>query len=93
MFTDPTFTLADQLFWIVDVFLKTMGPEACKRRIGLFSLAVWSRVKRFERRFSALYAMWKTGTLPKARVRAGAASTPHPNPPPQGRAIAFGVAD
>ena len=67
MFPDPTLTLADQLFWIVDVFMKTMAPEACTRRIGLFSVAIWCRVKRFERRFSALYAQWKAGTLPAPR--------------------------
>jgi hypothetical protein len=79
MFTDPTFTLADQLFWIVDLFCKTMAPEACKRRIGLFGLAVWSRVKRFERRFSALYAMWKAGTLPQARARKSTSPRPSPH--------------
>ena len=83
MLTDPTLTLADQIFWLVDVFMKTMAAEGCKRRIGLFSVAIWSRVKRFERRFLALYAEWKAGTLPKARV-VRAAATPHPDPPPQG---------
>ena len=83
MLTDPTLTLADQIFWLVAVFMKTMAAEGCKRRIGLFSVAIWSRVKRFERRFLALYAEWKAGTLPQARgVRA--AATPHPGPPPQG---------
>ncbi len=80
MLTDPT--LADQLLWIVDLFCKTMAPEACKRRIGLYGVAVWTRVRRFERRFCALHAMWKAGTLPRARVRA--AATPHPTPPSQG---------
>jgi hypothetical protein len=69
MLPDPTLTLADQMFWIVDVFVKTMAPEACKRRIGLLSIALWSRVKGFERRFLALYAQWKAGTLPAPRVR------------------------
>ena len=83
MLTDPTLTLADQIFWLVAVFMKTMAAEGCKRRIGLFSVAIWSRVRRFERRFLALYAEWKAGTLPQARgVRA--AATPHPSPPPQG---------
>ena len=69
MFPDPTLTLADQILGIVAVFMKTMAAEGCKRRIGLFSVAIWSRVKRFERRFLALYAEWKAGTLPKARGR------------------------
>jgi len=64
MYPDPTHTLSGQLVWIVDVFMKTLAAEGCKRRIGLFSIAIWSRVKRFERRFSALYAQWKAGTLP-----------------------------
>ena len=82
MLTDPTLTLADQIFWLVAVFMKTMAAEGCKRRIGLFSVAIWSRVKRFERRFLALYAEWKAGTLPMARGAGG--GHPHPSPPPQG---------
>ena len=77
MFTDPTLTLADQIFWLVAVFMKTMAAEGCKRRIGLFSVAIWSRVKRFERRFLALYAEWKAGTLPTG---AGGAGGGHPPP-------------
>src|SRR5208283_3812690 len=75
MFPDPTLTLAGQLFWIVDLFCKIMAPEACKLRIGLFGVAVWNRVRRFERRFSALYAMWKAGTLPVARPPRASASS------------------
>ncbi len=78
MFPDPTLTLAGQLFWIVDVFMKTLAAEGCKRRIGLFSLAIWRRVKVFERRFSALYAQWKAGTLPASRLRRD--SSPRPSP-------------
>ncbi len=78
MFTDPTLTLAGQIFWIVDVFCKTLAAEACKRRVGMVSVAVWNRTKRFERRFSALYAMWKAGTLPQARVRKSASPRPSP---------------
>jgi hypothetical protein len=50
-----------------------MAPEACRLRIGSLSIAVWQRVKGFERRFAALYAQWKAGTLPKARARSSAA--------------------
>ena len=70
MFTNRDFTLADQIFWIADLFYKTVAPEACRLRIGLYQIAIWKRVKKFERRFLALYAMWKAGTLPKPRVRA-----------------------
>jgi hypothetical protein len=34
MFTNPGFALADQMFWIVDLFIKTMAPEACRPRVG-----------------------------------------------------------
>ena len=69
MYPDPALTLADQILGIVGVFLKTLAPEACRLRIGLYQIAIWKRVKKFERRFLALYSMWKAGTLPKARVR------------------------
>ena len=78
MFPDPTLTLADQILGIVAVFMKTMAAEACKRRIGLFSVAIWSRVKRFERRFLALYAEWKAGTLPQARGVRAKDTSPRP---------------
>jgi len=67
MFTDPGFTLADQLFWIVECFRKAMWAEPRTRGLGALSVAIWVRVKRFERRFSRLYAMWKAGTLPPPR--------------------------
>ncbi len=79
MFTDPTLTLSDQLFRIVEVFVKTFAQEGCKLRIGLYSIAIWSRVKRFERGFCALYAQWKAGTLPMARRRQEDTS-PRPSP-------------
>src|SRR5581483_6856196 len=77
MLTDPALTLADQIFWIVDCFRRTMAPEGCRRRIGALSIAVWCRVQRFERRFCSLYAMWKAGTLPRVR-REGISRRPAP---------------
>ena len=76
MFTNPGFTLGDQIFWTIDLFVKTLAEEARKRRVGLFALAILARVRRFERRFLALYGMWKAGTLPKARGRTGASPQP-----------------
>ncbi len=76
MFTNPGFTLGDQMYWIVDLFLKTLAPEACHRRVGSLSVAVWQRVKRLERRFSALYARWKAGTLAPARERKSTSPRP-----------------
>ena len=80
MFSNPGFTLADQLFWIVECFRKSMWAEPRTRGLGALSVAIWNRVRGFERRFSELYAMWKAGTLPKARVRALAHPSPRPSP-------------
>ena len=82
MYPDPTLTLADQMRMIADLFLRILGPEARKLRIGATSLAIWRRVQLLTGRFCALYAMWKAGTLPKARVRAVAAPPPPPQPSP-----------
>ncbi len=73
MLTDPSLTLADQIVWIVALSLKTLAAEACHRRVGSLSVALWRRVKRFERRFLALYAGWKAGTLPPLRSSASSA--------------------
>src|SRR5215831_18324098 len=67
MLTDPSLTLADQIAWLVALFLRTMAAEAHARRVGTLSGALWNRVRRLERRFLALHAMWKAGTLPAAR--------------------------
>jgi hypothetical protein len=67
MLTDPALTLADQIAWIVELFCKTMAAEACKRRAGSLSVALWERTRRFGRRFCALYAAWKAGKLPAVR--------------------------
>ncbi|HEY2132211.1 MAG TPA: hypothetical protein VGH36_04440 [Acetobacteraceae bacterium] len=69
MFTDAALTLADQLVRMVELFCATMAAEACKRRVAEISVPLWNRVRKLERRFAALYAMWKAGTLPKVRAR------------------------
>src|SRR5271157_3215197 len=79
MLTDPSLTLADQISWMVEMFCKIMAPEACKLRVGAVSGTVWNRVVGFGRRFCGLYARWKAGTLPKARVRKKDTS-PRPSP-------------
>ncbi len=79
MFTDPTLTLADQLFWIVELFCKTIAAEACKRRIGEISGPLWNRVRGLERRFRALHARWKAGTLAPARGRKSTSPRPCPH--------------
>jgi hypothetical protein len=73
MFNNPGLTLSDQIFHIVELFLKVMAAEACKRRIGLQSGALWTRMRRLQQRFMALYAQWKAGTLPSPRSSAGPA--------------------
>ena len=75
-------TLNGQLRRIAEVFYATLAPEACKRRVGLYALAILVRVQRFERRFCALYALWKAGRLPKVRVRAVTAPPVHAVAPP-----------
>ena len=80
MYPDPSLTLADQMVRIVDVFLKTLTPEVGRRRLGGWLWgAIRNRVGRLSRRFCALYAMWKAGTLPEVRV--SAAAPPPPEPP------------
>ncbi len=78
MFTNPGFTLGDQIFWLLELFLKTLAAEACKLRVGVVSVAVWKRGRKFQQRFLALYARWKAGTLPKPRVRKS--TSPRPSP-------------
>ena len=78
MYPDPTLTLADQMRMLADIFLKILGPQACKDRRDLAGdLAAGAEVTG---RFCALYTMWKAGTLPKVRVRALAAPPPQPSP-------------
>ena len=85
MFSNPAFTLADQLFWIVDCFRKSMWADPRTRGLGSLSVAIWVRVQGLERRFSALYAMWKAGTLPAHTVRRSDAPSPRPSPAQCGR--------
>ena len=82
MFPIPGFTLADQLIWIVDCFLRAMRADACTRRLGSLSFAIWVRVKGLERRFCTLYGLWKAGRVPAVRGRRGDTS---PRPSPQSR--------
>ena len=79
MFPIPGFTLADQIIGIVDCFLRAMRADACTRRLGSLSFAIWVRVKGLERRFCTLYGLWKAGRVPGVRVRRGDTS-PRPSP-------------
>src|SRR5262249_44789989 len=80
MFNNPGFTLGDQMHWLIELFCQTMAPEACKRRVTWLSVPLWTRARKLRGRFCALYAMWKAGTLPRVRVRAGAVVRPSPRP-------------
>ena len=84
MFTNPGFTLGDQIFWVLELFLKTLAAEACKLRVGAVSVATWTRGRRFQQRFLALYARWKAGTLPKPRVRKNTSPRPTGSSPVAG---------
>ena len=68
----PTLTLAGQMQQTLDMFWRTMPREAGLPRFCALSVALWQRVRKLVGRFCALYALWKAGTLPKARVRAAA---------------------
>ena len=80
MYPDPTLTLAGQMQRIVEVFYRTMPPEACHRQFGALSIALWQRVRTLTGRFCALYALWKAGRLPKLPVRTAAPPPPRPSP-------------
>src|SRR5581483_11521932 len=81
MYPLPGSTLPDKLLWIVEFFCKTIAADPRMRWLGPVSIPLWNRVKRLQRRFAALYGMWKAGTLPKGRsVRAVAAPPPRPSP-------------
>src|SRR6516165_4293809 len=83
MFTNPGFTLADQLSGIVELFRKAMWADPRTRGLGALSVAIWQRVRGFERRFLRLYAMWKAGTLPPARPPAASPAVKGPGREPQ----------
>jgi hypothetical protein len=67
----PKNTLRERFAWMVEWARKMMGAEAHKRRLdGPIPVAAFKRIGRLGRRFIALYALWKAGTLPQARMRA-----------------------
>src|SRR5579862_2437143 len=67
----------------IEMIVKAVAREGFARGSQALIGATLNRIGRMERRFIALVAMWRAGTLPVAKLRATEA-TPHPNPPPQG---------
>src|SRR5215472_3148777 len=93
MVTNPSCTLADQLSGIVELFRKAMWAEPRTRGLGPLSVAIWQRVRGFERRFSALYSLWKAGKLPQVRARAVAHPSPQPPPSRGGGVVSLSAVD
>ena len=78
-------TFASYFAFAVDTILKVLWREGYGRGPQELVTLTWYRIRRLERRFNALVAHWRAGTLPAVRT-AGTVRllTPHPGPPPQG---------
>src|SRR5215469_8509911 len=79
-------TFASYFAFAVDTILKVLWQEGFARGPQELVRLTWYRIRRLERRFNALVAHWRAGTLPAART-AGTVRllTPPPDPLPQGR--------
>ena len=81
-------TFASYFAFAVDTILKVLWREGFARGPNVLVTLTWNRIRRLERRFNALVAMWRDGTLPAAKVQKE--DTPHPafgplhGPNPQG---------
>src|SRR5215469_4734956 len=78
-------TFASYFAFAVDTILKVLWQEGFARGPQELVRLTWYRIRRLERRFNALVAHWRAGTLPAART-AGTVRllTPPPDPLPQG---------
>jgi hypothetical protein len=85
-------TFASYFAFAVDTIMKVLLREGVARRPWELVRLTGQRIRRLERRFNALVAMWRAGMLPVVRVGRDDEGTPHPdwsalppNPaPPQG---------
>ena len=75
-------TFASYFALAVDTILKVLWREGFARGPQEMVRMTYNRIRRLERRFNALVARWRAGTLPAARAGEG---TPHPDPPGQAR--------
>ena len=77
-------TFASYFAFAVDAILKVLWREGFARGPQELVRLTWYRIRRLERRFNALVAQWRAGTLPAVGVVRSLEPTPHPDPPPQG---------
>src|SRR6185437_4935261 len=75
-------TFVSYFAFAVDTIMKVLLREGIVRGPQELVVRTGQRVRRLERRFNALLARWRAGTLAAVGRRDG--GTPHPNPPPQG---------
>ena len=86
--TGSRHTFASYFALAVDTLLKVLWREGYARGPQELVTQTYNRIRRLERRFNALLAMWRAGTL--RAVASGQSAvvsekvTPHPGPPPQG---------
>jgi hypothetical protein len=73
-------TFASYFAFAVDTIMKVLMREGVARGPQELVMLTGQRIRRLERRFNALLARWRAGTLPAA----GHEVTPHPGPLPQG---------
>jgi hypothetical protein len=75
-------TFASYFAFAVDTILKVLWREGFARGPQELVRETYNRIRRLERRFNALVAQWRAGTL--RAVVTEKVSTPHPDPLPQG---------
>jgi hypothetical protein len=77
-------TFASYFALAIELILKALWREGFARGQQELIRLTWNRLRRLERRFNALLAQWRAGTLP-ARVALPDRSdgTPHSDPPPR----------
>src|SRR4051812_35231893 len=76
-------TFASYFAFAVDTILKVLWQEGYARGPQELVTLTRNRIQRLGRRFEALVARWRAGTLRAVGTGAGE-GTPHPGPPPQG---------
>jgi hypothetical protein len=81
-------TFASYFAFAVDTILKVLWREGYARGPQELVTLTYNRIRRLERRFNALVAQWRAGTLravvSRQRSVVSEKITPHPGPPPQG---------
>ena len=61
-------TFASYFAFAVDTILKVLWREGFARGPQELVRLTWYRIRRLERRFNALVAQWRAGTLPAVRA-------------------------